>query len=67
MLQVGLDGRPHIHQELLELGVLGGRESAAVQRADHRRVIRHFTVDVRLVERLALERLDGRASLGGAL
>ena len=67
MLEMRRDGRPHVHQELLELGVLGGGDQELVQRVEHGLVIRHFPVDIGLVERLALERLDRRASLGRAL
>jgi hypothetical protein len=67
VLQVRRDRRPHVDQELLELGVLGSGDQDLVDRIEHGLVIAHFPVDVGLVELLALERLDRRARLGCAL
>ena len=67
MRQMRLKGRPHVHQELLELGVRSVGDQDLIQRVDDGLVIRHLTVDIGLVERLALERLDRRASLGRSL
>ena len=67
MRQMRLKRRPHVHQELLELGVRSVGDQDLVQRVDYGRVVRHLTVDIGLVERLALERLDRRASLGRTL
>src|SRR6185437_16439505 len=58
MRQMRLERRLHVHQELLELGVGGRGDQDRLERVDHGLVIRHLTVDIGLVEGLALERLD---------
>src|SRR5215212_5894709 len=67
VLQVRREGRPHIHQQLLELAVLGGRDQQVVQRIEHGLVVRNFPVNVGPIEMLAFQRLDGSPSLGRTL
>src|SRR5215468_7350259 len=54
VLQMRDEGGSHLHQQRLELLVLGARDQRLVHRVEHRLVIRDLVVDVGLVEVLAL-------------
>lgn len=50
MLQVGRDRWPHLHQQLLQLGIRAGGNQQLIQRVQYGLVIGDLTVDVRPVE-----------------
>jgi hypothetical protein len=58
VLEVRDKGGPHLDQESLQFRVLCARNQRLVYRVEHGLVIRHFVVDVRLVERRAAESLQ---------
>src|SRR5689334_16357589 len=58
VLEVRDERRPHLDEQRLQLRVLGARDQRLVHRIDHLLVIVDLVVDVRLVERGALQRLQ---------
>ena len=58
VLEVRDEGRTHLDEQRLEFLVRRARNQRLVERIDHLLVVRHFMIDVRLVERRALERLQ---------
>src|SRR5687768_13222524 len=58
MLEVRDERRPHLDQERLQLRVRDAGDQRLVDGVEHRLVIRDLVVDVRLVERRALQRLE---------
>ena len=60
VLEVRDERRAHLDEQRLQLGVRGAGDQRLVDRVEHLLVVRDLVVDVRLVERRALERLQVR-------
>jgi hypothetical protein len=58
VLEMGDERRPYLDDESLQLLVLGVRDERLVHRVDHRLMIAHLVIDVRLVERGAAQALQ---------
>src|SRR5579872_3491003 len=59
VLEMRLEGRAHLDEQRFELGIPGARDQRLVQHLDDCLVVLDLVIDVRLVEGMTLELLQG--------